>query len=151
MTIGQVQTVNANCTNVFLETVQDILAPILTSKESVLEVRIDSFVQVGSFLQVVFRIFLKEFCSPGVCPTDKTSTTLLDDKVIARITETLADGSFTKEIKLETQEAIDAGELYAADSCAVTLKKLNETATATFTTIAFVTTPAPTNVPSKKP
>jgi hypothetical protein len=153
----QLQTNNANYTNVFLETIQNILTPILTSKESVLKVEIVSFVQVGAgsnlFLQVVFKIFLKEFCSPGLCPTDKTSTTLLDDKVIARITETLVDGSFTKELKAETAEAIEAGEINATDANAVTLTKLNETATATvtFTTIAFVTTPAPTNVPSKKP
>jgi hypothetical protein len=153
----QLQTNNANYTNVFLETIQNILTPILTSKESVLKVEIVSFVQVGAgsnlFLQVVFKIFLKEFCSPGLCPTDKTSTTLLDDKVIARITETLVDGSFTKELKAETAEAIEAGEINATDVNAVTLTKLNETATATvtFTTIAFVTTPAPTNVPSKKP
>ena len=101
---------NANYTNVFLETIQDILAPILTSKESVLEVRIDSFVQVGTgtnfYLQVVFKIYLKEFCSPGLCPTDKTSTTLLDDKVIARITETLVDGSFTKELKKKPKKQL---------------------------------------------
>jgi len=150
---SQLLAANANYTNVFLETVQDILAPILTSKESVLEVRIDNVVQVEPFLQVVFRIFLKEFCSPGLCPTDKTSTTLLDDKVIARISATVADGSFTKELKLETQEAINAGEINAADNCTETLKMLNDTATATatFTTVVYVTTPAPTNVPSKKP
>jgi hypothetical protein len=153
----KLQVGNANYTNVFFRTVQDILQPILTSKESVLEVRLDSFVLVGTspnlYLQVVFTIYLKEFCSPGLCPVDKTSTTLLDDKVIAKITATIADGSFTTELKAETQQAINDGKLNATDLNAASLTKLNATATATvtFTTVAYVTTPAPTNVPSKKP
>jgi hypothetical protein len=105
------------------------------------------------FLQVVFMIFLKEKCSPGVCPTDKTTSTELDNRVIARIQQTNANGSFVKELKAETKEAIDAFEINGTDQNAVALMKLNETTTASvsFTTVVFVTTPAPTNVPSKKP
>ena len=153
----QLQAVNANYTNIFLETIKDLLEPILDDDESVLEVRVLSFIQVGTgtdlYLQVVFQMFLKEFCDPGRCPPDKTSTTILDIKVMSRINEALDDGSFTTELKAETQEAIVAGEINATDPNTVTLTKLNETATASvsFTTVVFVTTAAPTNVPSKKP
>ena len=79
------QAVHANYTNIFLETIQNILAPYLNPNESVLEVRILHLIQLESppstyFLQVVFQIFLKEKCSPGVCPTDETSTTELDTR-----------------------------------------------------------------------
>ncbi len=149
----QLQVVNdgnyTNHTNVFLETVQNLLAPILSPSESVLEVRIISLVRVGTgYLQVVFQIFIKEICSPGLCSTDKTSTTILDEKVIARINDTIVSGKFAEEIKKETQEAIQAGEINATDPNTVALTRLDETAPASvsFTTVVFFTTAAPTNV-----
>jgi len=151
----QVVTVNdANYTNIFMETIQNLLTPILSEGESVLEVRIISFTPLGTgSLRVVFQIFLKELCTPGRCPDDKTSTTILDDKVIARINDTITSGEFAKEIKEETEEAILAREINATDPNTLLLTKLDENtpASVSITTVIFFTTAAPTNVPSKKP
>jgi hypothetical protein len=156
----QLEAVNANFTQVFLETMLTLLAPIFigSPNESLKEVRVVSFTKKGTgtnqYLQVVFQIFLIEKCNPGLCPTDKTSTTTLDDEAQERIANVVADGTFVTTLKAETKEAVDAGELVATDTNVALVACLNSTAstaTATFKTFVFVTTAAPTNVPSKKP